>query len=59
MPINRKTLDERERDILDSYSLQEITRNEAAQLLRELYRDHWDALTSLSLTDECNERNSK
>ena len=58
MPIDKRALTERERDILDSYSLKQITRNEAGKLLTELYRDYYDAQTTLNMIDEADKRAS-
>ncbi len=60
MPLS-KAYREREQDILDAYHLQQITRDAAAKLLTDLYRDYYEAQSSLRMADECNqtERNSK
>ena len=59
MTVTAASKADRERDILDSYSLKQITRNEASKLLAELYDDHLDAQITLNMTDECNTRNRK
>ncbi len=58
MPLNGAER-EREQDILDAYSLKQITRDETARLLADLYADHYDAYAALRLTDECNQTEPK
>ncbi len=47
---------DRERDILDARWLGDISNDEALKMLTELYRDHYDAQTTLRMATEADER---